>query len=386
MSGPTAAAAVRRWRLPVAMALLVLAAGAVIALLRPPAPLYLDPGDTGPSGGHALADLAAARGQQVIRVTAPPTGPAAGPGVELVTNPGLLTGAQLARAARFRGDIVVTDPDPAALRALAPAVTISTSEAGPQVVPPLCNDGSANLAGNVDASGAVLQTGDPAAATCYPGAGGYFLVRYRDRYPGEHQGPSRTVTVLGAGEPFTNAELADNGDAALALNLLSGTGPPAATPGATTPGATTRGAATITWLVPDPAAQPAGTAAGRRGFFSLVPWPAYLVVIQLAVAVALAAAWRARRLGPLVAEKIPVVVRACETAEGHGRLYQARRARDRAAAELRAAARARVAARTGQPPAAVTSPELDGPPPGTDAELVGLAHDLDELERKARHP
>jgi len=63
----------------------------------------------------------------------------------------------------------------------------------------------------------VLRTDDPAAAACYPGGGGYFLIRYRDR----DQGAPRTVTVLGTGAPFTNAELADNGDAALHVNIFN---------------------------------------------------------------------------------------------------------------------------------------------------------------------
>jgi hypothetical protein len=410
---PGRAAAGRRWRWrwPVALALLVLAAGAVIALLQPSPTVYLDPDSTGPAGGHALADLVTARGARVIRVTAPPGANAGGEsaGVELVTSAGLLSSAQLAQAARFRGDIIVTDPDQAALRVLAPAVTMSGSESV-QTAPPLCNDRTASLAGDVDAGGVVLQTSDPAAVTCYPGAGGYFFVQYRDE--------NRTVTVLGSGAPLTNAALADNGDAALALNLL-------------------RTATTITWLVPNPDAQSAGASTGQRSFFSLVPWPAYLIAIQLVVAALLAAAWRARRLGPLVAERIPVVVRASETVEGHGRLYQARRARGRAAAELRAAARARIARRLGVAPAnnapqgaaegpahdmphgatddapdgagvpgrarAITAataataasvgehPDkvtslLDGPPPATDQELVALADDLDSLERKVRHP
>src|SRR5580693_10575207 len=86
---------------------------------------------------------------------------------------------------------------------------------------------------------------------------------------------------------------------------------------------------------------------GQRSFLSLVPWPVYLIAIQLCVAALLAAAWRARRLGPLVAERLPVVVRAAETAEGHGRLYHARRARDRAAEQLRAAAAGRLSRFTG---------------------------------------
>jgi hypothetical protein len=381
-TGPRARETVRRWRLPVTLALLVLAGGAVIALLQPSAGTgSLDPDSTASGGGHALADLVAARGQHVIRQnagTAPPAANAGGSaaggsaGTELVPGADQLSGAQLARAARFPGDIIVTDPDPAALRVLAPAVTTTAGSAGPGgpagsagpgvAAAPLCNDPAANLAGSVDAAGAVLQTTDPAAAACYPGAGGYFLVRYA----GTYQGRKRTITVLGGDAPFTNDGLAGDGDASLALNLLN--------------------QPSITWLVPVPGTVPAGQAQGQRSFASLVPWPAWLVAIQLAIAAGLAAAWRARRLGALVPEKIPVVVRASETVEGHGRLYQARRARDRAAAELRNAARARIAARTGQPPGSVTGPALDGPAPASDTELVALADDLDSLERKARHP
>ena len=38
--------------------------------------------------------------------------------------------------------------------------------------------------------------------------------------------------------------------------------------------------------------------------------------------------WRGRRLGPLVVEPLPVVVKAVESTQGRGRLY--RRVRDRA--------------------------------------------------------
>jgi hypothetical protein len=122
------------------------------------------------------------------------------------------------------------------------------------------------------------------------------------------------------------------------------------------------------------------------------------------VALVLAALWRMRRFGPLVFEPLPVVVRASETAEGHGRLYRSRRARDRAAAALRAAAAARLTTRTGLPQA--TSPEvicqelarrtgrgageiramLFGPVPGDDAALMKLATDLDDLEGQVLTP
>ncbi len=129
-----------------------------------------------------------------------------------------------------------------------------------------------------------------------------------------------------------------------------------------------------------------------------MPLAAYLVLIQLGVALLLTALWRARRLGPLVAEPLPVVIRASETVEGHARLYQSRRARDRVAATLRAAAIGRLAPAAGLPasaaPGAVAAAlaarsALDearvasllyGTVPASDAALVALASDLDALE------
>jgi hypothetical protein len=96
------------------------------------------------------------------------------------------------------------------------------------------------------------------------------------------------------------------------------------------------------------------------------------------------------------------VVRAAETVEGHGRLYQARRARGRAALALRTALIDRLAPLAGLPRdtsadtvatalAALSGTEagrvsevLYGPAPDTDAALVALAGELDDLERKVR--
>jgi hypothetical protein len=112
------------------------------------------------------------------------------------------------------------------------------------------------------------------------------------------------------------------------------------------------------------------------------------------------ALWRGRRIGPLVVEDLPVVVRASETVEGRGRLYRSRRARDRAADALRIAARERMLPRLGLGPRAEqiavtqavakrtgTDPNtvahlLFGPPPGTDADMVNLANQLDDIERQ----
>ncbi|MGH3563176.1 MAG: DUF4350 domain-containing protein, partial [Mycobacterium sp.] len=116
--------------------------------------------------------------------------------------------------------------------------------------------------------------------------------------------------------------------------------------------------------------------------------------------VALAALWKGRRIGPLVAEQLPVVVRASETVEGLGRLYRSRRARDRAAQALRTATLQRLSLRLGlgvaaPAPAMVAAiaqrsslhPEsvwhlLFGPPPISDTDLFDLARALDDIERQ----
>jgi hypothetical protein len=123
------------------------------------------------------------------------------------------------------------------------------------------------------------------------------------------------------------------------------------------------------------------------------------LVVLLAVIV-----WRARRLGPLATEPLPVVVRAVETTRSLGRLYRRSGDRDHAADSLRRAARARlaerlrlgsatapgvvvreVARRTGRHPDDVARLLGTGAAvPSTDRDLITLAKDLAELDREVR--
>jgi hypothetical protein len=370
----------RRWRAPAAVALLVLLGGLIVALLQVPAPVTgpLDPDDTGPAGAHALVALLTGRGQTVIRAGSA-AGAAAQAGARgttlVITSPRLLSGRDLGRLARLRAGLVLVAPGRAALAALAPAVTL----AGPALVrdlPPHCSLAGAVAAGDAEAGGQLLRSAAPGARRCYPpGAASPSLLAALVQYGSR----GRLVTVLGTGAPLANSDLGAHGNAALALNLL------AASP-------------RIVWLVPSPLPAPGAAAPGHRPLASLIPIQVYAVVAQLGVVVVLLALWRMRRLGPLVTEPLPVVVRACETVEGHGRLYQSRRARDRAAAALRGAALGRIgtrlglprggpasavcqdlASRTGRDPGDVRA-SLFGEVPGDDAALVRLAADLDALE------
>lgn len=384
--GPGARARLRGWGWPVVIVLVILLGAIVIALLRRPAGpgLPLDPHSAGPGGSEAVADLLAQRGVQVIRTGTVPgtvTAARAAPATMVVTSPGALSVRQLAQLAGVPADLVLVAPSPAALQALAPAVSVA-GFAPVTAAAAACGLPAARLAGRADLGGTLLRSIRPGAAHCYPVAGpvlGWGLVRYVSG--------GRAVTVLGTGTPLTNHDLAREGNAALALNLLSGH-------------------RRVAWLVPgraSPAAAPAAPSR-PRSLFSLLPPAAYLVTAQLAVAAVLAALWRMRRFGPLVTEPLAVAVRASETTEGHARLYQARRSRDRAAAALRAATLGRLLPRLGLPadavpaavcgelahrsgrPAGEIEALLYGPVPGDDGALVALAAGLDTLEGEVLIP
>jgi Domain of unknown function (DUF4350) len=360
----------RRWRAPAALVAVILLGGVVIALLQPAttSTRLLDPRNLGGDGTHALAALLARRG---TRVTAAGTVAAAlakarpAHSAVIVTDPGLLTGGSLARLAASPADLLIVAPSRGVLGTLAPGISL----AGRIPVAsrrPVCGWPGARLAGTADTGGVLLNSSVQGAWLCYPGTGHPSLVRYAQH--------GRIITVLGTGAPLTNGYLAAAGNAALALNLLAAD-------------------SHVIWLLPAPVVPAAGSTVP-----SLVPGAMYLVLAELAIAALLAALWRMRRFGPLVAEPLPVVVRASETVEGHGRLYRSRRARGRAAAALRTATLARITPRTGLPPG--TPPEavcqdlagrtgrtvgeirdmLFGPEPADDSGLVRLAADLDMLE------
>ncbi len=357
--------------------------GVVLAVLLFSAPPksndYLDPADGTQNGSKGLAQILAQRGYGIDEVYSPAKALGAvgssGAVTLLITSPDLLTAGQQRQLAHARADLVLVEPGAASLPVLAPSVRVANPEAAISSAAPSCSLPAARLAGPADAGGITYQVAATAAG-CYPFGGHPSLVRYT--------AAGRTVTVLGSGLPMSDAYLADQGNAALLLNLLA---------------AHQR----IVWLTPEPAVASAlpNEVPGQRTP-PLLPSVAALIVWQLVIALLLAVIWRARRFGPLITEKLPVVVRASETVEGHARLYQARRSRSRAAATLRAAMLDRLKPLLGLPAdvppetvvaelasrSARSNAEVEaisyGPPPATDLELVRLADDLDELEREVR--
>ncbi|HEX5191043.1 MAG TPA: DUF4350 domain-containing protein [Streptosporangiaceae bacterium] len=381
----------RQWRVPLALIAVIVLGGIMIAVIsrllpQPHQNGYLDPASRAADGSNAVTDILGERGFTIVRSYSASSALSAAQAVSgaqegrptlVVTSPYLLTWHQLVRLGHARADLVVVEPGARALAAMAPEVVIKDESAGRfgQWLRPGCNLAAARLAGPANVGGASYRA-PAAAAGCYPAGGFPALVRYR--------AAGRTITVLGSGAPLMDGYLARNGNAALALNLLASH-------------------RRVIWLTPEPpvvAVPPSGPGQQGQPGPALIPWQAWLVVIQLAIASVLVGLWRARRLGPLISERLPVVVRASETVEGHAALYQSRRARDRAAAALREDLLARMLPRLGlvrdAPREAVTAAVaarsrrgqqdaariLYGPAPGTDADLVVLARSLDELERE----
>ncbi|WP_084962150.1 DUF4350 domain-containing protein [Thermoactinospora rubra] len=370
----------RAARAPLAVALLLVVVAAATVLLggqgRPGR--YLDPDDGSLAGGRALAALLRAHGVTVDRVDSADRAAALASGdrLLLVTDAFPLTPSEVGRLADLPGDLLIVG-DTGYLHVLAPEVRANRERVRERSREPRCDLPGAQAAGSAHIGGLTFS-GPRGAVGCYPADDKPTLLRYASG--------GRTVTVVGSSGFMTNQRLDEDGNAALALNLL-------------------RGKQAVTWLVrPAPEegeSQDDETLAGPEGksFHELMPdnvgWGVWMALIALLLTIL----WRGRRLGPVVAERLPVVVRAAETVEGRGRLYRARRARGTAAEALRAGALDRIvprlgltadagpdavvsaiAVRTGQDPRQIGA-ALYGPPPADDAGLVGLAGYLDFLEK-----
>lgn len=385
----------RRWAWPAAVAGLVVLAAAVTALLTPSGNRdALDPRSTAEAGSRAVARILVAHGVSVtVATSAAEAVDGAGAGdTVVVVHPERLGPRQLARLRATPAALVLVEPDLTVLDALAPGVAATGPADTDGTVDPACPDPDATAAGSITRGGSLYRVlpssggsdpadpADPAEAlfgppvTCYPAADardGAGLVRLRTaRHP---------VSVLGASHVLRNRDLPRAGNAALALRLL-GAGD------------------AVRWYLPDPLE--AGVA-DRQGLSELLPSWVRWVFWQLVIVIVVVMLWRARRLGRVVTEPLPVVVRSAETVEGRARLYRVSRSRDRAAALLRTATLRRLAGRFGVPVtaspeevarlvAAATGREegdvrgvLLGPVPRHDAALVALATALDELERTA---
>ncbi|MBO1338023.1 DUF4350 domain-containing protein [Streptomyces sp. VRA16 Mangrove soil] len=347
----------------------------------------LDPRSADQYGSRAVAALLAERGvdTRVVTTTAEARAATGKDTTLLVAVPDLLTEHQQsqieAATADSGGRTVLVAPGDASVSTLAPRVSADAATSADTTLAPGCSLPAARRAGTADTGGSLYRTTSSDADSCYPSDGAASLLRLPSA-----TGDGDTV-IIGAPDILLNDRLDERGNASLALQLL-GTRPH------------------LVWYLPSLSDESAATGAQNdRSFFDLIPKGWLWGTLQLFIAAALAALWRARRLGPLVPERLPVAIRASETVEGRARLYRKANARDRAATALRISTRTKLAPLIGVPVSQAHSPEtflpaltrqlptpgqdlhalLFGPPPATDAALIALADHLDALEREVRN-
>ncbi|MER5890501.1 DUF4350 domain-containing protein [Streptomyces sp. NPDC001941] len=366
---------------------IIVAAGITLAALRSgDSHGRLDSRSADRSGSRAVAELLKAQGvdtrvvttlDEAVRATGPDS-------TLLVATPDLLTTHQQetlrTSTASAGGRTVLVAPGQPSVGTLLPGVRANSDTASISTLRPQCTLPAAERAGSVDLGGERYATDLPDAIGCYPSDGLPTLLHV--------PGTGRSDTVLiGSADILYNEHLAQQGNASLTLQLL---------------GSRTH----LVWYLPSLGDDSALSEddSENTAFLDLIPSGWRWATLQLLLAAALAAIWRARRLGPLVTERLPVAVRASEATEGRARLYRKAGARDRAAAVLRSATRARLAPLLGVAPADAHSPAvllpataarlastdrdptslLFGPAPTDDAELTRLADQLDALEREVR--
>jgi hypothetical protein len=176
---------------------------------------------------------------------------------------------------------------------------------------PGCGVADAIAAGAISAESAYVYTGTTVCYRTDGTDGGAYAATSDGR-----------LIVLGSTGIISNTLLDENGNAALVLRTLGSDNK-------------------LIWYLPGIADIPASDSAPTLNDLApdwvgfLGPWLALVAVLSMV--------WRGRRLGPLVREPLPVVVKAVETAEGRARLYHDARALGHASESLRAGTLVRLA-------------------------------------------
>lgn len=382
---PPVSAPRRLWRaarFPLFLAVALIAVSVLMSLGSEQFPTgHLEPESVSPDGTRALVNvLGEDRGVEVVRSSedAAAAVAAADDAVLVVFMDHRLLPEELDRLAGLDVDTVLVRPSVRSLSAFAPGVEMTGRELPrdylERPLEPHCELPAAQAAGPAFTHGELYTAGPGVEAVgCYPAGAGDALVQV--------SGGGGTTTVLGNGNPWTNRRLDEGGNAALALNLLD--------------------AGTVVWLRPDPPQQEGGAS-----LTELLPAGVRWSLLPLAAGLVLLVVWQGRRMGALVPESLPVVVRASETTEGRAALYRSRVARDRVVGALRTgflerhtarlglgpdaspdAVIAAVAERTGDAPEVVAGllyPSGADPYAVDDEGLLRLAAELDERSRRLR--
>lgn len=176
----------------------------------------------------------------------------------------------------------------------------------------------------------VEVTGDAGSVQpCFPPTPGYnaggaqagFLVEL----PGGDSSAHPDTVVAGIASSLTNEHITNDANAAAGLRLL---------------GAHEQ----LVWYLPSIA--DAGDTP-PQSLIDVLPDAFLPSVVVLVLSLGATMVWRGRRLGPVVTEPLPAVIRSVETTQSRSRMYHRAADRDRALASLQLAARRRLASRVG---------------------------------------
>lgn len=366
------AGALRRRGAALLIGSVAVVAVALVALLAPSpeSATPLDPDNPGPDGSRALARVLEDHGVQVVvarSADALDDTPVDADTTVVVVRTGGLGPPTIERmlAHTRPAELILVEPGPALLDELG----LPSSSRRVEPDGPLRADCDDPLVAGLTLEADRVATYD---AGCFPvGDNGAVLSRPRSR-----------MVLWGAEAVLRNEDVLHADNAAVALRLLGGR-------------------ERLVWYLPS-----VRDLDGEEGvgLASLLPrWIVPALILALLAVAALAWA-RGRRLGPLAVEPLPVVVRAVETTESLGRLYQRAGDRRHAADLLRRATLDRLARRlrlgpaapdavaravaevTGRPAADVDRLLAPGQTPPDDHALITLANDLAALEEEAHRP
>lgn len=394
-----------RWVTPVIVTAVLVAVALAMTVLSPGGrgnTNDLDPANPGHFGAQGLANVLRDQGVRVtvVRSQRELLAERIDGSTTLVITPTLHLSARTAQNvlthAGAAAGVVLLDPDPEVTRGMGLPVDshladLSDVTAGctETVIGPALRLAQARRAYTPTADASVASSASGAASTsrasgasgattCFPdeGDGGGAMLSLPSAEPGRPP-----VVLLGDDSLITNGAILDADNAAIALRLFGQTDH-------------------LVWYVPSLA----DIAASDNSSRSIAPpWfePGLAIATSAMVFLCL---WRGRRLGPLVTEPLPVIVRAVETTESRGRMYRRSRDRTRALAVLQLATRRRLAAYLGisvsspisivAAAAAATSGRryqevlnlLSSPAAHDDSSLLELANALTALEKEVRRP
>lgn len=403
-STPTARAFFRRWSFWIGAAAFVVVASLVLLIVTGGSaagnstPLSIT--SPAPGGSKALAEVLRQQGVTVTAVgsldaaedavAAASASGASSPTVLIYDPDQYLPGGRYDEVSRLGGRLILVQPDVFELEGIAPSVSAAGAPSVPAdnsvTADSDCTLPAAQAAERITVSGTTYRpTGAQQASGNGQGASGVDVTSCFPTGPHAYSLVSSTagpipVTVLGAPDVLTNEQIVNAGNAALALGLLGQS-------------------STLIWYTPTAADL---SVTGPPSLAELTPgWvtPGILLLVVVFVA---AAVWRGRRLGPLVVENLPVIVRGTETVTGRARLYARSGARTRALDALRIGTSGRLAGMLGLPRTAslddiilacsaatgiaVTSVAdvLVNRLPGSEAQLLDLSQQLATLEAAVR--